>query len=100
MLEDNLNTAVCGVFTGGEINNNVINRTGLYAGYGEDGYGYFGILLWSAEGTLVENNIDSSGYTGIKVSSAAIIRNNVITYSLLVLNDGGEYISGLQTDFR
>jgi parallel beta-helix repeat protein len=90
LLEDNLNTAVCGVFTGGEINNNVINRTGLYAGYGEDGYGYFGILLWSAEGTLVENNnIDSSGYTGIKVSSAAIIRNNVITYSLLVLNDGG-----------
>jgi len=89
-LEDNLNTTLTGVFTGGQISNNFINRTGLFAGYGENGYGYYGILLWNAQGTIIENNIiDSSGYVGIYVTSSAIVRKNIISYSLLTLNDGG-----------
>ena len=90
VIEDVLNTSITGVFTQGEISGNFINRTGLVAGYGEDGYGYYGMLIWNATGTIIENNtIDSTGYGGISISTSAIVRKNVISYSLLTLNDGG-----------
>jgi len=89
VIEDVLNTAITGVFTQGEISGNSINRTGLVAGYGEDGYGYYGMLIWNAIGTIIEDNtIDSTGYGGISISTSAIVRKNVISYSLLTLNDG------------
>ncbi|MBK7253964.1 MAG: right-handed parallel beta-helix repeat-containing protein [Ignavibacteria bacterium] len=90
VIEDVLNTAITGVFTQGEISGNFINRTGLVAGYGEDGYGYYGMLIWNAIGTIIEGNtIDSTGYGGISISTSAVVRKNNISYSLLTLNDGG-----------
>ncbi|MBS1551215.1 MAG: right-handed parallel beta-helix repeat-containing protein [Bacteroidetes bacterium] len=90
IINDVLNTAITGVFTQGEISGNSINRTGLVAGYGEDGYGYYGMLIWNAQGTIIQNNtIDSTGYAGISISTSAIVRKNVISFSLLTLNDGG-----------
>ncbi|MEO6695060.1 MAG: right-handed parallel beta-helix repeat-containing protein, partial [Ignavibacteria bacterium] len=89
-LEDNLNVAINGNFTGGEIKNNILNRNGLKPGYGEDGFGYCGILLFVPTGVTVEGNtIDSTGYSGINVGNNTIVKNNVISYSLLTLNDGG-----------
>ncbi|MDQ3020550.1 MAG: right-handed parallel beta-helix repeat-containing protein [Bacteroidota bacterium] len=88
-FEDNLNTAITGVITNGVVKNNIINRTGLIAGYGQGGNGYRAMTLNVCQGTIVElNNIDSSGYSGMTVAKNMTVRNNVIDYSCLVLNDG------------
>ncbi|MEO8209488.1 MAG: hypothetical protein ABI840_02920 [bacterium] len=88
-FEDNLNTAINGVITNGLIKSNIINRTGLIAGYGVSGWGYIGIQAHICQGTTIEfNKVDSSGYTGISVAKNTILRNNIIDYSCLVLNDG------------
>jgi len=88
-LEDNLNTAIYGQFTGGEIKNNYINRTGLYPGYGTNGRGYLGLNVHVAINLIIENNIiDSTGYSAMSVGKNVLIKNNYISYSLLKLNDG------------
>ena len=89
-LEDNLNIAMSGVYTNSLIKNNVINRTGLIPGYGgNDGYGYLGMTINTSIGAIIEfNQIDSSGYSGISVGKNMIVRNNLISYSCLILNDG------------
>lgn len=89
VLEDNLNSAVTGNFATGIIRNNKITRTGLVAGYGENTWGYMALQLFLGAGATVENNIiDSTGYTGLSCGKNMIVRNNVIRYSCLTLNDG------------
>ncbi|MDZ4711706.1 MAG: right-handed parallel beta-helix repeat-containing protein [bacterium] len=88
-FEDNLNNSFGGVNTNSIIKNNIFNRTGLVPGYGYTGWGYIALDVNVCSGTVIEfNNIDSSGYTGISVAKSTIVRNNVIDYSCLVLNDG------------
>ncbi|HMQ70185.1 MAG TPA: right-handed parallel beta-helix repeat-containing protein, partial [Ignavibacteria bacterium] len=89
-FEDNLNNAIYGIITGGEIKNNNINRTGLFPGYGTNGRGYLGLNVHVAVNLKIENNIiDSTGYSAMSVGKNALIKNNFINYSLLKLNDGG-----------
>lgn len=90
VLEDNLNSAFTGVLTNGLIKNNLFNRTGLIPGYGENAWGYLGLQIYNSMGTVVENNtIDSSGYTGMNCGQNMIVKNNIVSYSCLTLNDGG-----------
>ena len=89
-IEDNLNTAFIGVLINSLIKNNSFNRNGLIAGYGFDGMGYNGLLLYNSSGTIVEfNTIDSTGYSGMNSAKNMIVRNNIVSYSCLTLNDGG-----------
>lgn len=88
-FEDNLNSAVFGIFTNGEIKNNYINRTGLVPGYGFNARGYLGLEIHLAKSVTVENNIiDNTGYSAISVGNNCIIKNNYINHSLLKFNDG------------
>lgn len=88
-FEDNLNDGLTANMTNGQIINNEVNRNGLFAGYGENGTGYFGMQINSSQRTLVMNNVvDSSGYSGICVGKSSIIKNNIVSYSCLILNDG------------
>jgi hypothetical protein len=90
VFEDNLNTGLTGVFTNCTVTNNLINRTALVAGYGENAWGSHGIQFYLSTGTVCTNNvIDSSGYTGLLVSKNMLVKNNVVSYSCLMLNDGG-----------
>ncbi len=87
-LEDNLSNAIY-IIGSGLIKNNNLNRTGIVPGYGTSGRGYLGMNIHIATGLTVENNIiDSTGYSALSVGKNMIIRNNYITYSMLVLNDG------------
>jgi len=89
-MEDNLNTAVSGIMTNTQIKNNFINRTALIAGYGGSVNGYYGMVLYNSSGITIENNvIDSTGYTAINGMNNFVIKNNIISYSVLTLNDGG-----------
>lgn len=89
-FEDNFNSCVMGVMSNSLVKGNLINRTGLYPGYGKSGWGYVALETNFSTNTIVENNvIDSSGYSGICAAKNLIVRNNVIDYSCLVLNDGG-----------
>lgn len=89
-FEDNLNTGVTGVITNGVIRNNILNRTGIIAGYGGNGIGCIALNVNVCPGTTVEfNKIDSSGYSGIEVAKNTIVSKNIISYSCLQLNDGG-----------
>lgn len=88
-FEDNLNSAVFGIITNGEIKNNNINRTGLVPGYGYNARGYMGLEIHTSRGVTVENNIiDSTGYSAISVGNNIKVKNNYINYSLLKFNDG------------
>lgn len=90
-FEDNLNVAIGGVITGVTIKGNSINRTGFFAGYGESPSGYMAILGTSFQGSIVieSNTIDSSGYSGMFIGGDnCLVKNNIVTYSLLTLNDG------------
>jgi len=88
-IEDVLNSAVFGIITNGEIKNNIINRTGLYPGYGVNYRGYLGLEIHLSKGVTVENNIiDSTGYSAISVGHSCIVRNNYINFSMLKFNDG------------
>jgi len=90
VFEDNLNDGLTANMNNGQILNNKLNRNGLIPGYGENGTGYFGMQINSSQRTLVMNNVvDSSGYSGICVGKSSIIKNNIVSYSCLVLNDGG-----------
>ncbi|MBX7043273.1 MAG: right-handed parallel beta-helix repeat-containing protein [Ignavibacteria bacterium] len=90
LFEDNTGTALTGVFTNGQITNNSINRTALKPGYGEDTWGSHGIQFYTSNGTTCTNNvIDSTGYTGLLVSKNMLVKNNVVSNSCLILNDGG-----------
>lgn len=89
-FEDNINTAITGVFTNCTISNNLLKRTGLTAGYGENAWGSHGMQLYTATGTVCSDNvIDSTGFTGMIASKNMIVKNNYITNSCLTLNDGG-----------
>jgi len=90
IYEDNLNNAITGVMINSIVRYNTIKRTALIAGYGKSGSGYTSILANNFNGSLIEfNTIDSSGYNGIGIAKTNVVRNNVIDYSCLVLNDGG-----------
>lgn len=89
LFEDNLNTAITGVFTNGLVNNNTIRRTSLMAGYSENGWGGQGIQFYTSNGTVCRDNyVDSTGYTGLLVTRNMLVKNNYVRYSCLTLNDG------------
>ncbi len=89
-LTDNFNTAISGVIKDAVISNNILKRTGLIPGYGNNGSGYRGIVVYTGLNTIIEFNvIDSTGYSGMSTSSNMIIRNNIVNNSCLTLNDGG-----------
>ncbi len=89
-FEDSFNAAIAGVNSNLLVKNNTINRTGLIPGYGENALGYSGIMGNTFTGSTIEgNNIDSSGYSGMLVGGNALVKNNVVNYSMMTLNDGG-----------
>lgn len=89
-FEDNLSTGIFGVTTGGSVRYNTFNRNGLIPGYGQSGAGYVSILANYFNKSVIEfNNIDSSGYNGIGIANTNLVKNNIIDYSCLILNDGG-----------
>jgi len=95
ILTDNYNSAVVGNFSNGSIKNNTIKRTGLIPGYGGDIWGYMALQIYDGPGAIIENNtIDSSGYDAVSCRKNMIIRNNIISYSCLTLNDG----AGIEID--
>ncbi len=90
LFADNLNVALTGVFTNGLVKNNILKRTALVAGYGENAWGSHGMQFYLSTGTQCLNNIiDSTGYTGMLVSKNMLVKNNVVSNSCLTLNDGG-----------
>lgn len=90
VFEDNINTAITGVFTNCEIKFNTVKRTGLYPGYGIDAWGCHGVQMYTSNGTTFRNNIiDSTGYTGMIASRNMLVKNNYINNSCLAMNDGG-----------
>lgn len=90
IFEDNLNVSISGVFTNCIISDNLIRRTGLIAGYGDNAWGYHGMQLYQATGTVCRDNvIDSTGYTGMIASKNMLVKNNFVSNSCLILNDGG-----------
>ncbi len=89
-FEDNLNCAIDGGMPNGLIRNNTIKRTGLIPGYGSNGWGYVAMSFWVSAGIIIEGNvIDSTGYNGIAAGPNFLVRKNLISNSVLTLNDGG-----------
>lgn len=90
IFEDNLNVGISGVFTNCTISDNLIKRTALRAGYGENAWGSHGMQIYQSTGTVCRNNtIDSTGYTGMIASKNMLVKNNFVSNSCLTLNDGG-----------
>lgn len=90
ILEDNFNVALSGVITNGLIKGNTINRTGIIPGYGNNGWGCYAVQVFTGTNTVSEYNVvDSTGYSGMRVVGNMTLRNNIISYSCLTLNDGG-----------
>jgi hypothetical protein len=72
----------------GAARNNTFKRNCMIEGYGEDWFGYTAL-----EGGLEaqNNTIDSSGYIGMGISTNGLARQNLITNSCLILNDGAAF---------
>lgn len=91
VFEDNFSTAISGIMTKGLIKNNIVNRTALIPGLGASGWGG-GVAFMqhlSQQTTIEGNKIDSTGHIAISIAKNNVVKNNVIDYSCLVLNDGG-----------
>lgn len=90
-------------FSNSEISYNIFNKTGMIPGYGStgDAFGMSAmVLLLSNSNHIFENNINFTGHDGINcIGKGNIIEKNIITNSMLLLNDGGAIKSyGQNTD--
>lgn len=90
IIEDVLDIGITAQIFDGFITGNTIKRTGLKPGYGGSSWGYIGLRAEGATGTDIRyNNIDSSGYSGIRFGKDNILEYNIVDYSCVILNDGG-----------
>jgi len=90
IIEDVLDIGITAQIFDGFVTGNIINRTGLKPGYGGSSWGYIGLRAESSTGTSIRyNNIDSTGYTGIRFGKNNILEYNIVDYSCVILNDGG-----------
>jgi parallel beta-helix repeat protein len=86
-----------GTSTNTRITNNMISNSGVIKGIANNGSLTCGIYATYQPDILIQyNTITNSGYNGIFQGHTigAEIRNNLITYSCLVLDDGGGYYTG------
>jgi hypothetical protein len=77
--------------TGASIQKNLIKNTGKIAGMGNSGIGFYtAIAVNGSNNTVIDNEIDSSGYEGISfIGDTTLIKNNFINYFALTKDDGG-----------
>lgn len=93
-------SAMAGIWAKAALNltvkNNTISNSGMLLGADSTGSNMAGVFATGCNNLLVEyNRIDSSGYNGIRFNgNNDTIRNNYITNTLLVFNDG----AGIYTD--
>lgn len=74
------------------IKNNIIKNSGVLPGMGKSNNQQMdGIFANSGPSNIIEfNRVDSSGYCGITFTGdSTIVRNNVVDYFCLTVNDGG-----------
>ena len=86
-----------------KITNNVINNCGIIPGSAFAGSSSVGLFAAGADNLFQYNSIDSVGYDGIVLAAAnrSVVKNNLITYFCLNLNDGGGiYTTGTTTTGR
>lgn len=81
---------------------NIFNNSGMIPGYGTtgDAFGMSAIVMLNSDSNLIlGNNINNTGHDGINcIGKGNIVERNVITNSMLLLNDGGAIKSyGLNT---
>jgi len=80
--------------TNATITNNVIKNNALFAGMGQGDDGNYNIInISGSHNSIINNNIDSTGYIPISFSGdSTLVKNNVINYFGLVKDDvGGIY---------
>lgn len=72
------------------IKDNIIRNTGIFAGMGGNGDGKYLAICCRGSNTLIERNlIDSTGYSGVFFQGSSVtVKNNVVSYSCLVKDDG------------
>ena len=73
------------------ITKNLIRNTGIYPGMGNSGSeAYEAVILKGDNNTIANNEIDSTGYVGIRFyGDFALVKNNYVNYFALVKDDGG-----------
>ncbi|MEP6583495.1 MAG: right-handed parallel beta-helix repeat-containing protein [Ginsengibacter sp.] len=80
-----------GLCNGSQLRNNIIRNTGLQPGMaGNSAHSFSGINI-NGDNNLVEyNEVDSSGYIGIRFAgNSTTIKNNFINYFCFLKDDGG-----------
>lgn len=85
-----------GTCNNSQIRNNVIKNSGMMAGMaGNSPHSFSGINI-NGDNILIEyNEVDSSGYAGIRFAGNSItIKNNFVNYFCLVKDDGGGIYTG------
>jgi parallel beta-helix repeat protein len=84
------------------ISDNIFNNSGMIPGYGStgDAFGMSAIVMLNSDSNFLNgNNINNTGHDGINcIGKGNITERNVVTNSMLLLNDGGAIKSyGLNT---
>lgn len=68
--------------------NNTLTDIAIVPGMGEDGWGYFGIVI-SGNGHVVrDNRLENIGYLGIGTTNNGLVERNVVRRATSILNDG------------
>ena len=85
-----------GACNGSQIRNNVIKNSGLDAGMaGNSSHSFSGLNINGDNNIIEYNEIDSSGYIGIRFAgNSTLVKNNFINHFCLVKDDGGGVYTG------
>ncbi len=67
---------------------NTLTDIAVVPGQGEDGWGYFGIVISGPDHVVRDNRLDNIGYLGIATSQNGLIERNVVRHATSILNDG------------
>jgi hypothetical protein len=71
-----------------KIEGNTLRDIAVRPGWGEDHWGYFGMVATGANCTVKGNTLERIGYIGIGVGGNTLCENNVVKDALHILNDG------------
>lgn len=73
------------------VQDNLVNRIGMLAGMGDDGWGnYTGIVVNGDNSIVLRNKVTDSGYDGIQFrGNNTLVKNNRVESFCNILDDGG-----------
>ncbi len=82
-----------------QIKNNVIKNSGIYAGMaGNTSHSYSGININGDNNLIAYNEVDSSGYIGIRFAGNSVtVKNNYVNFFCFIKDDGGGIYTGNTT---